>query len=159
MSNRALVVLLCLVPVRASALTQPGGAQIPAPMGCNSGKPTGLAAAFACVCKDPGQCNIGAPCTAPGMCDSGVRSMCETTLTHAFNDNTCIPSLMSGLDPYQSASVLPETFRPSCPLTFTVVTRGTALFRDVFGWYNRPGSAPATSELHVMLELQRRPGA
>ncbi len=163
MSTRVVCVGFALVlasaSVAAAAVQQPGGATIPASMGCASGKPSGLAATFACVCRDPGVCNIGAVCSAPGSCDNGLRSTCETTLTHAFNDNTCIPSQLSGLDPYSQASLTPDTFRPSCPLTFTVVTRGTAIFRNVFGWYNVTGQSPAMSDLHPMLDCNAATGA
>lgn len=142
----------------ASALQQPNGAAIPSPMGCDSGKPTGLAAVFACVCDQPGVCNIGTPCASPTQCPTGQNATCETTLWHAFNDNTCIPSLMSGLDPYQSASLTPETFRPTCPLTFTLLTRGTAMFKDTFGWYNVTGQKPQPSDLHPMIQCGDGPG-
>ncbi|MBL8612900.1 MAG: DUF4114 domain-containing protein [Myxococcales bacterium] len=136
----------------AAALTQPNGAVIPSPPGCNAGKPTGLAATFACVCDAAGACNIGAPCSGPGACPDGKNATCETTLFHSFNDNTCIPSNLTGLDPSKDAATTPETFRPSCALTFTVVSRGTAMFGDVFGWYNvTPGKAPDRADLHPML--------
>jgi len=132
------------------ALQQPNGEPIPSEMGCDSGKPTGLASVFACICDAPGQCNIGAPCSDPSNCPlpSGT---CETTLWHDFNDNTCIPSNLSGLDPWQDGSTSPETFTPTCPLTFTVVSRGTAIFGDVFGWYNVTGAKPTLEDLHPML--------
>jgi hypothetical protein len=147
----ALVPLLLTTARLAAALQQPNGARIPSAMGCDSGMPTGLARAFACVCDQPGVCNIGAVCSGPQSCDNGQKAQCETTLWHSFNDNTCIPSNLSGLDPWKDGAITPETFRPSCALTFTVITRGTAMFRDVFGWYNVTGSAPATSDLHPML--------
>jgi hypothetical protein len=141
------------------ALTQPNGAAIPSAMGCSGNKPTGLAAAMACVCDQPNVCNVGVPCTAPGQCDDGHHANCETTLYHSFNDNTCIPSNLSGLNPATEGAVVPETFRPTCPLTFTVITRGTAMFGDVFGWYNVTGSAPSPSDLHVMLDCHAAAGA
>jgi len=49
------------------------------------------------------------------------------------NDNTCIPSVLSGLDPWQDGALTPETFTPTCPLTFEVVSRGTARFRACHG--------------------------
>ena len=143
--------LLSLVPARAQALTQPNGAVIPTPPSCASNAPSGLAAALACVCTQPGICNIGAPCASATSCDDGKRGTCETTLAHAWNDNTCIPSLASGLDPAAEAATTPETFHPTCALTFSVVTRGTAQFRDVFGWYNAGATKPAASDLHPML--------
>ncbi|HEY8074249.1 MAG TPA: DUF4114 domain-containing protein, partial [Labilithrix sp.] len=146
------------VPASASALSQPNGAAIPSSPGCNGGKPTGLAATFACVCDSPGVCNIGGTCPDASSCPTGKNASCETTLSHVFNDNTCIPTNLSGLDPTKDASLVPETFHPSCSLTFTVVTRGTAIFEDVFGWYNVTGSKPAASDLYPMLACGDGPG-
>ena len=120
----------------------------------------GLGAIFACQCSTPGVCNIGAAC--PGgstTCDDGKHATCETTMWHAPNDNSCIPSLLSGLDPVADAQTTPETFHPTCALTFTVASRGGARFGSVFGWYNVTGAAPATSDLHVMLDCNAAAGA
>src|SRR4051812_17424551 len=142
MRLHTVLVLLVASSGVAHALTQPNGAQIPAAPGCNSGKPDGLGAVFSCQCSAAGVCNIGAPCPSQTSCDNGQHSTCETTLWHNFNDNTCLPSNLSGLDPVKDASLTPATFHPSCGLTFTVVTRGNARFQDVFGWYNVTGQAP-----------------
>ena len=159
MKRLGLAILLVLTAAPAAhALTQPSGAVIPAQMGCGGGKPTGLAATFACTCTTAGICNIGAVCTGPTSCDDGMRGTCETTLSHAYNDNTCIPSNLSGLDPYSEAALTPETFRPSCALTFTVGSRGTAIFKNVFGWYNVTASAPQPGDLHVMIDCNAQPG-
>src|SRR4051812_14731979 len=150
---------LCLVSTSAFALTQPNGTPIPSSPGCASGQPTGLGAVFACQCTTLGACNIGAAC--PGgspTCDDGKHATCETTMWHAPNDNSCIPSLLSGLDPAADAHVTPETFHPTCALTFTVVSRGGARFNSIFGWYNVTGSAPAPADLHVMLDCTAQPG-
>src|SRR5579883_1355708 len=112
MSVRATVVvaaaaaaLASLCPVSASALQQPDGATIPSPLGCAGGtKPAGLLAIFACECTQPGTCNIGAPCASQSSCDSGQHGTCESTLWHSFNDNTCIPSNHSGIDPVADAA-------------------------------------------------------
>src|SRR5438477_6224795 len=91
--------LLVAAPV-ARALTQPNGAVVPAPMGCSGGKPTGLLAAMACACTQPGVCNVGASC--PGgstSCDDGKHGTCESTIWHSVNDDACIPTNHSGLDP------------------------------------------------------------
>jgi len=146
----------------AVALQQPGGAPIPSAMGCDSGNPTGLAATFACVCDTPGVCNIGAACPGnqdPSTCDDGQNATCETTLWHDWNDDTCIPSNLSGLDPYTAGAVTPETFMPTCPLTFTVLTRGTARFENAFGWYNATGSRPTPDQLYVMLDCNAQVGS
>lgn len=143
----------------AQALTQPDGAPIPAQLGCDGGSPTGLAAAFACRCKEPGLCNLGKAC--PGgspSCDLGQNGTCETRLWHSENDNACIPSNLAGLDPWKEAVVVPETFHPTCPQTFTLITRGTALFKNGFGWYNATGQKPKLEELHLMLDCNSKPG-
>jgi hypothetical protein len=155
-------VALLSLPSLSHALTQPNGAAIPSPPGCASGQPTGLGAVFACQCNVAGACNIGAPC--PGgstTCDDGKHATCETTMWHAPNDNSCIPSLLAGLDPVADAKTTPETFHPTCALTFTVVNRGGARFNSVFGWYNvtSAGSAPPPpSDLHVMLDCSAQAG-
>jgi MYXO-CTERM domain-containing protein len=146
----------------ALALTQPNGAAIPSPMGCAGNEPTGLAAAMACACTAPGVCNIGAAC--PGgstSCANGENGTCETTLWHSPNDNSCIPSNESGLDPATQSSITPETFHPTCGQTFTVISRGTAQFKDVFGWYNATtnGQPPDPSDLHIMIQCGDVAGA
>jgi len=160
MRNLALGLLasLALLTSDAHALQQPNGAPIPSQMGCDGGSPTGLPAVFACECTTPGTCNIGAPCPSESGCPDGVNGVCETTLWHEFNDNTCIPSNLAGLDPAAEASVTPQTFQPTCPLTFRVVSRGTAIFGDVFGWYNATGSKPTIDELYVMLDCSADAG-
>ena len=152
-------VSLVAAPEIGWALTQPNGDPIPTEPGCNGGDPTGLAAAFACVCDQPNVCNIGAVCPDQNSCDDGQNATCETTLWHSFNDNTCIPSNTSGLDVYAEAALMPETFKPTCPQTFSLISRGTALFGDAFGWYNATGSKPDASDLHVMLDCSTTAGA
>jgi hypothetical protein len=146
-------VAVCLISLGAFAeIKQPNGTTIPNQPGCSGGQPTGLAAVFACQCEEAGVCNIGAAC--PGgstSCEDGKNGTCETTMWHSPNDNTCIPSNLSGLDPVADAMITPETYQPTCPLTFKVVSRGTAIFQDIFGWYNVTGSKPEVSDLHVML--------
>jgi MYXO-CTERM domain-containing protein len=161
-TTAAVVALLgLLVSPAADALEQPGGAPIPSAMGCDGGAPTGLAATFACVCETPGVCNIGAACPGsqdPSSCDDGQNAVCETTIWHAWNDDSCVPSQLSGLDPWTDGATVPETFQPTCPLTFTVLTRGTARFQNAFGWYNVTGEAPGVADLHVMLDCDDPPG-
>ena len=148
-STSVLVTALLATPASADVLQQPNGAPIPSQMGCDGGQPTGLAAELACECEGAG-CNIGDPCPAPGQCEVPTGT-CETTLYHEFNDNTCIPSQLDGLDPWTDGSLEPETFEPTCALTFTLVTRGTARFQNIFGWYNVTGSRPANDALYPML--------
>lgn len=142
---------------------QPSGTSIPTGAGCSGGMATGLRATFACVCDEPGICNIGARCDSglPGTdCpDLGMNGSCESRMWHAPNDDPCIPRNSAGLDPVLDCSTTPETFSPTCPLTFTVITRGTALFRNVFGWYEVDGTAPAPEDLHVMLDCTAAAGS
>ena len=154
----ALAAAALATPAAAAPLSQPSGARIPSPMGCAGNRPTGLAAELACVCDPAGPCNIGAPCPSPGNC-AVPTGTCETTLYHQFNDNTCIPSQLAGLDPYDDGALTPETFTPTCPLTFRLVTRGTARFGNVFGWYNVTGQAPAPAALYPMLDCNAAAGA
>lgn len=152
------VAALILTPSVAHALTQPDGTPIPTPLGCYNNQPSGLAAVFACICDQPNICNIGATCPDPNNCDDGQHANCETTLFHSFNDNTCIPSNLTGLDPYTQASTQPETFHPTCAQTYTLRSRGTALFKNAFGWYNVVNGAPSLDDLHVMLDCNAAPG-
>jgi len=155
-------VVLCAASLASAApLQQPNGTPIPSQMGCNGGDPTGLAAVLACQCDQSGVCNIGAACpgnTDPADCDDGQNGTCETTIWHAWNDDACVPTQHSGLDPWNDGALTPETFQPTCPLTFTLLSRGTARFHDAFGWYNAGTTPPAASDLHVMLDCNEPPG-
>lgn len=142
----------------ADVVTQPTGERVPSEPGCSGGRPTGLLATFACICDVPGVCNIGDPCPSETSCDAAMNATCESRMWHEFNDNTCIPSLHDGLDPREDASLEPSTFSPTCALTFTVQSRGTALFQNAFGWYNVTGSPPSADDLHVMLPCDAEPG-
>jgi hypothetical protein len=50
------------------------------------------------------------------------------------------------INPLTDAATTPETFKPGCQLTFTVIGRGAAQ-KNSFGWYNVTGQKPALSEL------------
>ncbi len=61
------------------------------------------------------------------------------------------------------AAIQPERFVPGCRLTFTLVTRANAAFRNAFGWYNvRPGVRPTPAEaprdLHVLIPCDAQTG-
>jgi hypothetical protein len=129
----AVLALATFAPRAALALQQPDGTTIPysppsdppGVNGCAGGsKPSGLLPIFACQCMQAGICNIGTPCASQTSCDDGQHGMCESTMWHSFNDNTCIPSNHSGLDPVAAATTAAQTFHPTCALTFTVVSRG-----------------------------------
>lgn len=150
--------IACAATVSAAHadVQQPNGQTIPTGPGCDGGDPTGLLATFACVCDREGVCNIGERCD-PGLAadscpDEGRNATCESRMWHRPNDDPCIPAHHDGLDPVADASTDPQTFVPTCPLTFTVVTRGTALFQNAFGWYDVGDTAPSADDLHVMLD-------
>jgi MYXO-CTERM domain-containing protein len=143
----------------ALALQQPDGSTIPSQMGCSGGQPTGLLPVFACACTQAGVCNIGEPCPSQTSCDDGQHGTCESTMWHSFNDNTCIPTNHSGIDPWTDAAIVPETFHPTCALTYTVQSRGTATFQNAFGWYNASTTVPDPGDLHVILDCTAAAGA
>jgi MYXO-CTERM domain-containing protein len=63
--------------------------------------------------------------------------------------NTLVNALVAAgepIDPLTEANTTPETFKPSCRLTFTVLARGAGQ-RNSFGWYNVTGQKPTFAEL------------
>ncbi|MDW8250052.1 MAG: DUF4114 domain-containing protein, partial [Myxococcales bacterium] len=48
------------------------------------------------------------------------------------------------------AQTIPETFVPSCALTFTVLQRNAG-YQNAFGWYNVTGKPPTLADLHEFL--------
>ncbi|MBK8257687.1 MAG: DUF4114 domain-containing protein [Polyangiaceae bacterium] len=48
------------------------------------------------------------------------------------------------------AQIVPETFVPSCALTFEVLQRNAG-YQNAFGWYNVTGAAPGINDLHEFL--------
>jgi hypothetical protein len=68
------------------------------------------------------------------------------------NVQACIDELADPIQVQQIAAVTPETFDPSCNLTFKVIARGAG-FKNVFGWYNvrDDGQKPEPSDLHPFL--------
>jgi hypothetical protein len=66
----------------------------------------------------------------------------------------------TAINAQRDAAITPERFVPGCSLTFTLITRGTAAFRNVFGWYNvRPGMAPDPADLHPLIPCEAADGA
>jgi hypothetical protein len=142
--------------ITGESISQPNGTKIPAALTCNGGHPFGLLAVFACSCTTAGRCNIGVPCTIL-PCDSGQNRICESTIWHNLNDNTCIPSMKSGLDPEKEASTTAEKFHPTGPITFKLLSRGDTIFGNTFGWYNVTGTQPTSSELHTIINCTAGP--
>ena len=54
------------------------------------------------------------------------------------------------IDAVGDAAVTPETFIPSCGLTFTVLQRNAG-YQNSFGWYNVTGQPPQLADLHEFL--------
>lgn len=54
------------------------------------------------------------------------------------------------IDPAAAAAITPQTFDPTCNLTFKVIARGGGQVNS-FGWYNVTGSKPPASDLHQFL--------
>ena len=159
----------------AATVTQANGDAIPSLgkicLDASSHTTGGLAAVFAsATCTPAGQTAVGAPCNTEQTCAaekariaaSGVT--CETTWLHGVNDDGCAidptKGEVIGLDPWTDVQTTYNTFQPlPCKVAFSVVSRGTALFHDAFGWYNAvPGKAPQAADLHVMLGCNAQVG-
>jgi len=54
------------------------------------------------------------------------------------------------IDALAAASTTPETFVPSCGLTFEVLQRNAG-YQNAFGWYNADGTTPGIADLHEFL--------
>ena len=94
------------------------------------------------------------PATTASTARAKRRSGTRPTTTRASRRTTPVSTLR------RSASITPETFHPDVRAqTFTVISRGTAAFQNIFGWYNATtnGQAPAPSDLHVMLQCATPP--
>ena len=60
------------------------------------------------------------------------------------------------LEPKTDAAITPETFRPECSLTFTVLVRMSD-YKNSFGWYNVTGRKPDFSELYEFIRCSDPP--
>lgn len=67
-----------------------------------------------------------------------------------------LDALGETVDPLNDAAVTPETFRPECSLTFTLLRRWTD-YRNSFGWYNVTGEVPDLSELYEFIHCDDLP--
>jgi MYXO-CTERM domain-containing protein len=64
--------------------------------------------------------------------DAGVASCTDKNVEVCLDQQEGDPAL---IDAKADALVAPETFQPTCQLTFTPIVKGGAI-ADVFGWYN-----------------------
>ena len=159
----AFAVVFAYASVASAIVKLPNGKTIPDPMiTCCSGKPCGLYAVFARACTVAGIENIGKACpgSGPKTCDEGKNGTCESRIWHKYNGNTCIPENQTGMHPQNDAAIKPETFQPACGRTFQLLTRGNAMFKNGFGWYNVPagGAKPAHGDLHSLVACNTAAG-
>ena len=75
------------------------------------------------------------------------------------NVQVCLNAEEGGntINALSAAATTPETFNPSCGLTFRVLARGAG-YNNTFGWYNVTGAKPADSDLHGFLLCSDAPG-
>jgi MYXO-CTERM domain-containing protein len=86
--------------------------------------------------------------------NAGVTSCTDKNVEICIDQSEGDPAL---IDAQADALVAPETFQPTCQLTFTPIVKGGAI-SDVFGWYNvkpdpaNPGKflKPTQAELYGM---------
>ena len=68
--------------------------------------------------------------------------------------NNSLQDLFTGrgeaIDAFADAQIVPETFVPSCGLTFQVLQRNAG-YQNSFGWYNVTGQQPTDADLHEFL--------
>lgn len=95
--------------------------------------------------------------TQPGRDD--LLPILRGTTCQGGNVQTCVDELSDPIRVRKVAAVTPETFDPSCNLSFEVIARG-ASFRSVFGWYNvrDDGQKPEPADLHPFLHCDEAPG-
>lgn len=102
-------------------------------------------------------------CVSTGL-SLGAWSLPARALTQP--DGTQIPTdtevqdeltlLGETIDPSTDAAITPQTFRPQCNLTFTVLRRLTD-YRNSFGWYNVTGEVPTLDQLHEFIHCDDPP--
>jgi hypothetical protein len=77
---------------------------------------------------------------------SAIASRCDPT----------DPARCETVDPRVTGAVTPETFRPECSLTFTILAR-VSDYRNSFGWYNVTGSTPSLDQLYEFIHCDDPP--
>lgn len=115
---------------------QPDGSAIPIPIFCHNGSATGLRVLFSQEC---------------------INGTCESTIWHEVNDDVCIPTGYSGLNPSTDA-FLQKDYVPAGPITLRLMSRGTTPFGNAFGWYNVTANAPTPSDIHVLFNCDATAG-
>jgi hypothetical protein len=67
-----------------------------------------------------------------------------------------LSALGDTVDPLKDAAITPQTFRPECSLTFTLLRRLTD-YSNSFGWYNVTGEVPELRELYEFIHCDDLP--
>jgi MYXO-CTERM domain-containing protein len=80
----------------------------------------------------------------------------EVRMAIASRCDPADPTRCETVDPRVTGAVTPETFRPECSLTFTVLLRMSD-YDNSFGWYNVTGRAPALNELYEFIHCDDPP--
>ena len=99
--------------------------------------------------------------TQPDGTTIPVLNPAVTVCTQGGNAQVCLNEEEGGatIDSQTAAAITPETYTPSCSLTFKVIARGAG-YDNTFGWYNVvPGAKPPDSDLHSFLECSDDVGA
>ncbi len=106
---------------------------------------------------------LGASSTAHALSqpDNTVIPVIDGNVTSCSDKNVqvCLDQEEGGqtINALASAAVTPETFNPTCGLTFKVIARGAG-FNNTFGWYNVASGKPSDADLHSFLECSDAPG-
>jgi hypothetical protein len=77
----------------------------------------------------------------PGGPEIPVLDESVTSCDEGGNAQVCLNEVEGGelIDAQDAAAITPETYTPTCSLSFKVIARGAG-FRNTFGWYNvNPG--------------------
>ena len=117
-------------------------------------KRTLLRASFAALLTGPA---LFATCPAAALTQPDGTQIPKPNGSPQGDLQGILNALGDTVDVVADAADVPETFDPTCNLTFTMVSRGGAAFKNVFGWYNVTGQKPPTSDLHVLIPCTAQP--
>jgi hypothetical protein len=81
---------------------------------------------------------------------SALQQPDGTTIPVGNSLQTLFDGRSDAVSALNNAAITPETFTPTCSLTFEVLQRNAG-FSNSFGWYNVTGAKPADSELYEFL--------
>jgi MYXO-CTERM domain-containing protein len=105
--------------------------------------------------------SVASAVTNPSTGGVTIPTIADVTACADKNVQACLDLAEGGapkqIDAQKDALIAPETFQPTCQLTFTPIVKGGSIY-DVFGWYNvkedplNPGQfiKPTQAELYGM---------